>query len=169
TVVRYSSCLALMSQFEHIFALDQYLASHLHTLYYEIRHRIIVIYFLPCKNASMTVMARQLNTTIDIFEDEFVHLIRLGKIKARIDSKNKILYVADTDQRWHPYQHALITTKQSEKLTRALLLHDSISTSIRPSNNNNVSHRQFVSNVPGNIMMDEKDLLDEGTFDTNCR
>ncbi|CAF1380458.1 unnamed protein product [Rotaria sordida] len=95
----YSLCLALMSQFEHIFALDQYLASHLRTLYYEIRHRIIVIYFLPYKNASMTVMARQLNTTIDIFEDEFVHLIHLGKIKARIDSKNKILYVADTDQR----------------------------------------------------------------------
>ncbi|CAF3586130.1 unnamed protein product [Rotaria socialis] len=165
-----------MSQFEHIFALDQYLASHLRTLYYEIRHRVSVIYFLPYKNASMTVMARQLNTTIDIFEDEFVHLIRLGKLKARINSKNKILYVTNTDQRWHPYQHALTTTKQSEKLTRALLLRsaiikanlsvkdDSISTSIRPSNNNNVSHRQFASNVPGNIMMDEEDLLDEGTM-----
>ncbi|CAF4300261.1 unnamed protein product, partial [Rotaria sordida] len=56
--------------------------------------------------------------------------------------------------------------KQSEKLTRALLLRsaiikanlsvkdDSISTSIRLSNNNNVSRRQFVSNVPGNIMND---------------
>ncbi|CAF4080493.1 unnamed protein product, partial [Rotaria sordida] len=161
-----SSCLALRSQFEPIFALDQYLASHLRRLYYEIRYRIIVIYFLPYKNGSMTVMARQLNRTIDIFEDEFVHLIRLGKIKARIDSKNKILYVADTDQRWYPYQHPLTTTKQSEKLTRALLLRsaiikanlsvkdDSISTSIRLSNNNNVSRRQFVSNVPGNIMND---------------
>ena len=100
----YSFCLASMSQLEAIFALDQYLATHLRTLYYEIRHRIIITYFLPYKNASMTVMARQLNTTIDVLEDELVHLIRSGKIKARIDSKNKILYVADTDQRWHAYQ-----------------------------------------------------------------
>jgi COP9 signalosome complex subunit 1 len=176
----YSSCLALMSQFEPIFALDQYLASHLRTLYYEIRHRIIITYFLPYKNASMTTMARQLNTTMDILEDELVHLIRSGKIKARIDSKNKILYVADTDQRWHAYQHALTITKQSEKLTRALLLRsaiikanlsvkdDSAPTSIRSpnnnNNNNNVSRRQFVPNVAGSMMMDEDDLSDEGAM-----
>jgi COP9 signalosome complex subunit 1 len=167
-----------MSQFEPIFALDQYLSPHLRTLYYEIRHRIIITYFLPYKNASMTIMAHQLNTTMDVLEDELVHLIRSGKIKARIDSKNKILYVADTDQRWHAYQHALTITKQSEKLTRALLLRsaiikanlcvkdDSISTSIRPANNNNnnISRRQFVPNLAGSMMMDEDDLSDEGAM-----
>ena len=173
----YSSCLAVMSQLEPIFALDQYLAPHLRTLYYEIRHRIIVTYFLPYKNASMIVMARQLNTTIDVLEDELVGLIRCGKIKARIDSKNKILYVADTDQRWHAYQHALTITKQSEELTRALLLRsaiikanlsvkdDSISMSIRsPNNNNNVSRRQFVPNVAGSRMIDEDNFSDEGAI-----
>jgi COP9 signalosome complex subunit 1 len=172
----YSSCLALMSQLEPIFALDQYLAPHLRILYYEIRHRIIITYFLPYKNASMTIMARQLNTTMDVLEDELVHLIRSGKIKARIDSKNKILYVADTDQRWHAYQHALAITKQSEKLTRALLLRsaiikanlsvkdDSLSTSVRlpnNNNNNNISRRQYVPNVAGSMMMDDDDLSDE--------
>ncbi|CAF2671394.1 unnamed protein product [Rotaria sp. Silwood2] len=171
----YSSCLAVMSQLEPILALDQYLSPHLRTLYYEIRHRIIITYFLPYKNASMTIMARQLNTTIDVLEDELVHLIRSGKIKARIDSKNKILYVADTDQRWHAYQHALTITKQSEKHTRALLLRsaiiksnllvkdESVLSSIRsPSNNNNnVARRQFVPNVAGSMMMDEDDLSDE--------
>ncbi len=173
----YSSCLRLMSQFEPIFALDQYLSPHLRPLYYEIRHRIIITYFLPYKNANMTIMARQLNTTIDVLEDELVHLIRSGKIKARIDSKNKILYVADTDQRWHAYQHALTITKQSEKLTRAFLLRsaiikanltvkdDSIPTSIRSTNNNNnVSRRQYVPNVAGSMMMDEDDLSDEGAM-----
>lgn len=181
----YSFCLASMSQLEAIFALDQYLATHLRTLYYEIRHRIIITYFLPYKNASMTVMARQLNTTIDVLEDELVHLIRSGKIKARIDSKNKILYVADTDQRWHAYQHALTITKQSDKLTRALLLRsaiiksnlvvkdDSISSTGRSpnshngNNNNNpttVSRRQMVPMVAGSMMMDEGDLSDEGAM-----
>jgi COP9 signalosome complex subunit 1 len=177
----YSSCLALMSQYEPIFALDQYLAPHLRTLYYDIRHRIIITYFLPYKNASMTIMARQLNTTIDVLEDELVHLIRSGKIKARIDSKNKILYVADTDQRWHAYQHALTITKQSEKITRALLLRsaiiktnlsvrdDSISPSIRSTNNNNnnnmnFSRRQFVPNMHGHMMMDEGDLSDDAAM-----
>ena len=166
----YSTSLALMSQYEPIFALDQFLAEHLRSLYYEIRHRIIITYFLPYKNASMTIMAQQLNTTIDVLEDELVHLIRMGKIKARIDSKNKILYVADTDQRWHAYQHALIITKQSDKLTRALLLRsailkkglivrdDSISPAIR-SPNNNVPHRQHAP-----IMMDEEDLSDDAAM-----
>ncbi len=174
----YSSCLALMSHLDPIFALDQYLAPHLRVLYYEIRHRIIVTYFLPYKNASMTTMARQLNTTIDVLEDELVNLIRSGKIKARIDSKNKILYVADTDQRWYAYQHALTITKQSEKLTRALLLRSAIikanlfvkddsiiSTTRSPNNNNNnVSRRHFVPNLQGNTMMDEGDLSDDAAM-----
>lgn len=176
----YSSCLAIMSQLEPVFALDQYLAPHLRTLYYEIRHRIIITYFLPYKNASMTIMAHQLNTTIDLLEDELVHLIRSGKIKARIDSKNKILYVADTDQRWHAYQHALAITKQSEKLTRSLLLRsavikanlivkdDSLASGVRSpnnnNNNNNLLRRQYVPNVAGSMMMEEDDLSDEETM-----
>ena len=171
----YSSCLALMSQLEPVFALDQYLAPHLRTLYYEIRHRIIITYFLPYKNASMTVMARQLNTTMDVLEDELVHLIRSCKIKARIDSKNKILYVADTDQRWYAYQHALNITQQSDKLTRALLLRsaivkanlcvrdDSLSSAVRSTNNNNnnVPRRQFPPTVAGSMMDDDELSEDE--------
>lgn len=179
----YSFCLSSLSQYEPIFALDLYLAPHVRTLYYEIRHRIIITYFLPYKNASMHVMARQLNTTLEVLEDELVHLIRNGKIKARIDSKNKILYVADTDQRWHAYQHALNITKYSEKLTRALLLRsavikanlcvkdESISAAGRSPNNNNnnnngvgVPRRQYVPNVTGSVMMDEGDLSDEGAM-----
>jgi len=87
--------------------------------------------------------------------------------------KNKILYVADTDQRWYAYQHALTITKQSEKLTRALLLRsaiiranlsvrdDSISPSIRsPNNNPNMSRRPFVPNM----MVDEGDFSDDAAM-----
>ncbi|CAF5132259.1 unnamed protein product, partial [Rotaria sp. Silwood1] len=68
-------------------------------------------------------------------------------------------------------------TKQSEKLTRALLLRsaiiktnlmvkdDSALSSIRASsgnnNNNNVSRRQFVPNIAGSMMMDEDELSDD--------
>ncbi|CAF0826986.1 unnamed protein product, partial [Didymodactylos carnosus] len=122
----YSDCLKLMAQLQNLFYLDIYLAQHVKPLYYDIRHRIIVTYFLPYKNASMLIMAKQLNTTIDFLEDELVNLIRNGKIKARIDSKNKILYVADTDQRWYAYQHALNIAKQCEKTTKSLLLRSAI-------------------------------------------
>ena len=169
----YSSCLALLSQLEPIFALDQYLAQHLCTLYYEIRHRIITTYFSPYKNASMTTMAQQLNTTIDVLEDELVHLIRLGKIKARIDSKNKILYVADTDQRWHAYQHALTITKQSEQITRAALLRSAIikanlsvkDDTLASSKNTNNPRRQIVPNISGRMGIDEGDFYDDTTMD----
>jgi len=88
--------------------------------------QLLLPIFLPYKNASMSTMAQQLNTTVDCLEDELVLLIRNGKIKARIDSKNKILYVADTDQRWYAYQHALTVTKQCEKTTKSLLLRSAI-------------------------------------------
>ncbi|UJR28823.1 hypothetical protein I4U23_010047 [Adineta vaga] len=163
----YSSSLAIMSQQEPIFALDQFLAPHLRSLYYEIRHRIVITYFLPYKNASMITMAKQLNTTIDVLEDELVHLIRLGKIKARIDSKDKILYADDTDQRWYAYQHALTITKQSEKITRAFLLRsavikanlavrdDSALISGRSGNNKNKSRGHFVPEMDGHMMIDD--------------
>ncbi|CAF0789131.1 unnamed protein product [Didymodactylos carnosus] len=122
----YSDCLKLMTQYQSLFYLDIYLAQHVKPLYHDIRHRIIVTYFLPYKNASMLIMAKQLNTTIDSLEDELVNLIRNGKIKARIDSKNKILYVADTDQRWYAYQHALNIAKECEKTTKSLLLRSAI-------------------------------------------
>jgi len=172
----YSACLTLLSQYEPIFGLDQYLAPHLQTLYYEIRHRIIITYFSPYKSASMINMAKQLNTTVEALEDELVHLIRTEKIKARIDSQNKILYVADTDQRWYAYQHALAVTKQSEKLTRALLLRsatiranlyvkdDSMPASNRSTinnNNNNVSFRQF-SPHSGGIIINENEYWEDG-------
>lgn len=169
----YSSSLAIMSQQEAIFALDQFLAPHLRTLYYEIRHRIIITYFLPYKNANMITMAKQLNTTIDVLEDELVHLIRLGKIKAHIDSKDKILYADDTDQRWYAYQHALAVTKQSEKLTRAFLLRsaiiranlgvrdDSMSTPGRSGSGKNKSRGHFVPEMVSHMMVDDEYYDDE--------
>lgn len=124
----YSACLALMTQCEPIFGLDLFLAPHFNILHYEIRHRMIIVYFSPYKNASMNSMAQQLNTTVEALEDELVHLIRAGKLQARIDSQKKILYVADTDQRWTAYQQALAVTRQSKNLTRNLLLRSAIIT-----------------------------------------
>ncbi|CAF1230566.1 unnamed protein product [Adineta ricciae] len=173
----YSSVLTNMSRQEPVFALDQYLARHLSSLYDEIRHRIIITYFLPYKNADMNAMAMKLNTTVNVLEDELVHLIRLEKIKARIDSKNKILYVADTDQRWHAYQHALNVTKRSEKITAALLLRSAImkanlvvrdasaSTAGRPSKMKGKSRGHFVPGYPSNMMiMDDNEFYEDETM-----
>lgn len=122
----YSTCLEALVKYRPIFALDQYIGEHLPALYKEIRLRMIIMYFTPYKNASMTIMAKQLNTTIEALEDELVHLIRSGKIQARIDSQKKILYAADTDQRWSAYQNALTATKRTEYLSRFLVLRTAI-------------------------------------------
>ena len=166
----YSACLASLAQYEPIFALDQYLAKHLSTLFYEIRLRMIIMYFSPYKNAHMTVMAKQLNTTIDALEEELVHLIRAGKIQGRIDSQKKILYVADTDQRYSAYQQALGVTKRTEYLSRALVLRTAIIRAnllVKDDNfasalRGNPTRRQVSMNLRETLMGDDGDYSDDG-------
>ena len=177
----YSACLALMAECEAIFALDLFLTNHLQILYYEIRHRMIIVYFSPYKNASMITMARQLNTTVEILEDELVHLIRSGKLQARIDSQKKILYVVDTDQRWTAYQQALAVTRQSENLTRTILLRsaivkadlqvkdDSLISAMRSATKGfsrpSAFRRQHSNNAVAPIMFDDGHLSDDAPMD----
>ena len=173
----YSSCLDELARYRPIFALDQFIGEQIPALYKEIRLRMIIMYFSPYKNASMTIMARQLNTTIEILEDELVQLIRSGKIQARIDSQKKILYVADTDQRWSAYQSALAATKRNEYLSRISVLRTAIlraNLSVRdetngggisgsgPMRTNSATYRRSVNNqgATGDVD-DDEELFDD--------
>lgn len=122
----YSTCSVLLKNMEPIFALDCYLGFQLNSLYAGIRHRMIITYFLPYRTVKMVKMAADLNTTIELLEDELVQLIRSGKLQARIDSQNKILHVADTDPRWVAYQNALQVTEEMKKITQSILLRTAI-------------------------------------------
>lgn len=122
----YSISLNLLSNYEPIFGLDIYLDSDLKKCLCDIRHRMIIIYFSPYKNVRMTTMAQHLNMTLEKLEDELVPLIRQGKLQAKIDSKNKILHLADTDQRWLAYHNALQVTQRTKTITQAALLRTAI-------------------------------------------
>ena len=70
--------------------LDIYLAGHVSTLLQMIRSRSLVQYFSPYISADLRLMASSFNTTVPILEDELMILILEGKIRARIDSHNKV-------------------------------------------------------------------------------
>ncbi|VDI16513.1 COP9 signalosome complex subunit 1, partial [Mytilus galloprovincialis] len=106
--------------------LDMYLASHVNTLYTQIRNRALCQYFSPYLSADMRKMAEAFNTTITDLEDELMQLILDGQINARIDSHNKILYAKDTDQRSSTFEKSLAMGKEYQRRTKALILRSAI-------------------------------------------
>ncbi|XP_052069761.1 COP9 signalosome complex subunit 1-like isoform X1 [Mytilus californianus] len=122
----YAQCLRLLTEIKDTLLLDMYLASHVNTLYTQIRNRALCQYFSPYLSADMRKMAEAFNTTITDLEDELMQLILDGQINARIDSHNKILYAKDTDQRSSTFEKSLAMGKEYQRRTKALILRSAI-------------------------------------------
>ncbi|XP_075557516.1 COP9 signalosome subunit 1b isoform X2 [Dermacentor variabilis] len=119
---KYATCLTLLNEIKDNLLLDVYLASHVNTLYTQIRNRALIQYFSPYLSADMTKMAQAFNTTLGPLEEELMQLILDGQIQARIDSHNKILYAKDIDQRSTTFERALAMGKDYKRRTAALIL-----------------------------------------------
>jgi len=119
---KYASCLKLLDGLKDLFLLDIYLANHVQTLFMQIRCRALCQYFSPYKSVDMHKMAAAFNTTIGTLEDELMQLILDGKIGARIDSHNKVLYAKDTDQRSATFEKCLNIGVELQNRSKALML-----------------------------------------------
>ncbi|PIK39375.1 putative COP9 signalosome complex subunit 1 [Apostichopus japonicus] len=119
---KYASCLKLLDEIKDNLLLDMYLATHVATLYSQIRNRALIQYFSPYVSADMHKMAIAFNTTVPALEDELMHLILDGQINARIDSHNKILYARDVDQRCSTFEKSLAMGLAFQRRTKALIL-----------------------------------------------
>jgi COP9 signalosome complex subunit 1 len=119
---KYASCLKLLSDLKDSLLLDMYLAAHVDSLYTQIRNRALCQYFSPYQSADMSKMATAFNTTVSQLENELTQLILDGKISARIDSHNKVLYAKDTDQRSSTFEKSRLMAKEYQKKTKALIL-----------------------------------------------
>ncbi len=90
---KYGKCLKLLDEMRDNMMLDIYLAGHVTSLFQMIRSRSLVQYFSPYISADLKIMASSFNTTVSILEDELMALILEGKIRARIDSHNKVKHL----------------------------------------------------------------------------
>jgi COP9 signalosome complex subunit 1 len=119
---QYASSLKLLDAMKDNFVLDLYLASHVEVLYSQIRNRALCQYFSPYLSADMRKMAESFNTTVTGLEEELMQLILEGKISARIDSHNKVLYAKDLDQRSITFEKAFAMGEEYQMRSKALVL-----------------------------------------------
>ncbi|ESO04695.1 hypothetical protein HELRODRAFT_111705 [Helobdella robusta] len=119
---KYALCLKLLDNIKDNLLLDMYLAKHVDNLYAQIRNRALCQYFSPYKSADMRKMAEAFNTTVSGLEDELTKLILDGKINARIDSHNKVLYAKDIDQRSLTFDKCFALEEEFQRKTKALIL-----------------------------------------------
>jgi len=78
---------------------DYLLEQHLPYILREIRNKALVQYVLPYTHIDLNQMAQIFDTSLEKIESEVVSLIQSKKIKARIDSHNKILSTTIRDQK----------------------------------------------------------------------
>ena len=67
-------------------------------------------------------MSVSFNTSTNALEEELINLILDGQIQGRIDSKNKILYAKDVDQRSVTFEKSIEMGKEYQKRTKAVIL-----------------------------------------------
>lgn len=119
---QYATCLELLNRIKDNLMLDLFLSPHLNKLYSQIRNRALIQYFSPYVSADLQRMASSFNCTVRSLEDELTQLILDGQISARIDSRKKILYARDVDQRSTIFEKALEVGKEYERKTKSLIL-----------------------------------------------
>jgi len=123
---KYGKCLTQLQEMRDNMMLDIYLASHVNTLFMMIRSRSLVQYFSPYSSADLRLMAGSFNTSVASLEDELMTLILEGKIQARIDSHNKVLYAQDTDQRSVTFEKAIEMAALYEERARMMILRSAV-------------------------------------------
>jgi COP9 signalosome complex subunit 1 len=111
---RYSNCLSILESVRTDCLLDIYLHKHVPTLYSLIRSKCIVQYFVPFSCVTLDNMDAAFARPDESLEDELVSMIRGGELKARIDTRNKLLLAVRPDPRQEMQKNALAIAQAYE-------------------------------------------------------
>ncbi|KAJ0392982.1 hypothetical protein P43SY_007809 [Pythium insidiosum] len=122
----YATCLQSLEMMKSEMRLDMYLAEHVDALCQEIRSRGIVQFFYPYLSVDLRQMAKTFNTPVDALETEVCALIVAGKIDARMDSYEKVLYAYHPNKRRATYQRAFDVGRKYAAESRNLMLRMSL-------------------------------------------
>jgi len=119
---KYKLALELLDRYHPRAALDLHLNPHLPALMTAIKNRAVVQYFSPFGSVSLERMASAFGWSEEAMMRDVVELVQSGNLKARIDTKNKVLKAYNPSQRSELFKRALEVGKETEKTNRALLL-----------------------------------------------
>ncbi|KAL3115809.1 hypothetical protein niasHT_007814 [Heterodera trifolii] len=123
---QFGVCLDILHELRDQLLLNIYLAPHINVLYISIRQSAIIQYFDSYFTADITQMAVEFRTTAEQMESELVTLIERGRLKAKIDSYNKVLHAKFSDNRTDTYDRIMALRKQFDHRINAILLRAAI-------------------------------------------
>ncbi|KAK8111525.1 COP9 signalosome complex subunit 1 [Apiospora kogelbergensis] len=117
---RYSACLSILESYRADYLLDIHLQGHVPAIFSAIRNKCIVQYFIPFSCVTLESMHKSFAKPGESLESELIAMIRSGKLKARINTIDKLLVAVSTDDRIEMQKKGLETAKvyETEALER---------------------------------------------------
>lgn len=112
---KYSSCLSILESYKTDYLLDLHLQRHIPDLYFQVRSKSIVQYFIPFSSVTLKAMASAFATSEESIEEELVDMIHRGTLEAKIDLQERVLLAKRTDARSKVLEEALEMAKDYER------------------------------------------------------
>ncbi|KAA6415329.1 MAG: COP9 signalosome complex subunit 1 [Lasallia pustulata] len=112
---KYSSCLSILESYKTDYLLDLHLQPHIPDLYFQVRSKSIIQYFIPFSSVTLKAIASAFATSEESIEGELVDMINRGTLEARIDLQERVLLAKQTDARGKVLDEALEMAKDYER------------------------------------------------------
>jgi COP9 signalosome complex subunit 1 len=87
---RYSACLSTLETYRSDYLLDIHLQKHVNDIYYLVRSKCIVQYFIPFSCVTLDSLNAAFAAPGSTIDKELVQMIRSGELDARIDTINRV-------------------------------------------------------------------------------
>ncbi|KAF2155861.1 hypothetical protein K461DRAFT_251900 [Myriangium duriaei CBS 260.36] len=128
---KYSACLEALEAYRSDYLLDIYLGARLNDIYYKIRTKSIIQFFVPFSHVCIADLAAafpwsgysQLSSAeiVTTMESELASMISAGTLEARIDAVDGVLLAPPRDLRRETQQDVLDTAAEIERALRLKL------------------------------------------------
>lgn len=123
---RYTACLDILDAYRADYLLDVHLHKHVENLYYLIRSKSIVQYFIPFSCVTLESLNAAFAPPGKSIEKELSMMILRNQLDARIDTQNKLLTSTPSAPRSAMQSEALKTAKEFEREARRRIQHMNI-------------------------------------------
>lgn len=119
---KYGPCLAVLDAYKADYRLDLHLHRHVPDLYYAVRAKSIVQYFIPFSCVTLEAMAGAFGTSARAIEAELVDMIERGNLEARIDTQMGVVVARRSNAREAVHREALAMAREYAKTAHLRLL-----------------------------------------------
>eukprot|EP00457_Paulinella_chromatophora_P005199 gb/GEZN01005213.1/.p1 GENE.gb/GEZN01005213.1/~~gb/GEZN01005213.1/.p1 ORF type:complete len:491 (-),score=90.24 gb/GEZN01005213.1/:250-1722(-) len=124
---KYSKVFEMLEGMRKDLLLDPFLHKHVPKLYLLIRERAIMQYFRAFTTVNLDSMAKVMGLKVPELQTHLANLIGDGRMQARIDSANKVVYARSADQRDADYGKALQIGTLQVRTIKTMLMKISLS------------------------------------------